>query len=154
MTLENCSLDSDGNATYDVDAITGCSNGVVSGSASCTPTPTDTDGDGVPDYLDLDSDGDGCSDAVEAGTDGFGTSEDMYLAGTVDVCGLLTTGISGTCPIPSSTSWIDGTDSLACDLCNGQGIPCAEAIGVFSACLLYTSPSPRDGLLSRMPSSA
>ena len=24
----------------------------------------------------------------------------------------------------------------------------------FSACLLYTSPSPRDGLLSRMPSSA
>ena len=26
--------------------------------------------------------------------------------------------------------------------------------GVDSACLLYTSPSPRDGLLSRMPSSA
>ena len=25
---------------------------------------------------------------------------------------------------------------------------------VISACLLYTSPSPRDGLLSRMPSSA
>ena len=25
---------------------------------------------------------------------------------------------------------------------------------VFSDCLLYTSPSPRDGLLSRMPSSA
>ena len=25
---------------------------------------------------------------------------------------------------------------------------------VFTACLLYTSPSPRDGLLSRMPSSA
>ena len=24
----------------------------------------------------------------------------------------------------------------------------------FGACLLYTSPSPRDGLLSRMPSSA
>ena len=24
----------------------------------------------------------------------------------------------------------------------------------FNACLLYTSPSPRDGLLSRMPSSA
>ena len=27
-------------------------------------------------------------------------------------------------------------------------------IGVFDNCLLYTSPSPRDGLLSRMPSSA
>ena len=26
--------------------------------------------------------------------------------------------------------------------------------GVFGSCLLYTSPSPRDGLLSRMPSSA
>ena len=26
--------------------------------------------------------------------------------------------------------------------------------GLFYACLLYTSPSPRDGLLSRMPSSA
>ena len=25
---------------------------------------------------------------------------------------------------------------------------------VFMSCLLYTSPSPRDGLLSRMPSSA
>ena len=27
-------------------------------------------------------------------------------------------------------------------------------IGTDSCCLLYTSPSPRDGLLSRMPSSA
>ena len=27
-------------------------------------------------------------------------------------------------------------------------------IGDFTGCLLYTSPSPRDGLLSRMPSSA
>ena len=26
--------------------------------------------------------------------------------------------------------------------------------GLFGVCLLYTSPSPRDGLLSRMPSSA
>ena len=30
----------------------------------------------------------------------------------------------------------------------------AEAVTQFQACLLYTSPSPRDGLLSRMPSSA
>ena len=32
-----------------------------------------------------------------------------------------------------------------------------ESLGVFNtyiSCLLYTSPSPRDGLLSRMPSSA
>ena len=26
--------------------------------------------------------------------------------------------------------------------------------GIYMSCLLYTSPSPRDGLLSRMPSSA
>ena len=26
--------------------------------------------------------------------------------------------------------------------------------GIYKPCLLYTSPSPRDGLLSRMPSSA
>ena len=32
----------------------------------------------------------------------------------------------------------------------------AVAVGdaIFNSCLLYTSPSPRDGLLSRMPSSA
>ena len=29
-----------------------------------------------------------------------------------------------------------------------------ELFSAFKACLLYTSPSPRDGLLSRMPSSA
>ena len=29
-----------------------------------------------------------------------------------------------------------------------------EYDGVAATCLLYTSPSPRDGLLSRMPSSA
>ena len=30
----------------------------------------------------------------------------------------------------------------------------AEVLGETKGCLLYTSPSPRDGLLSRMPSSA
>ena len=29
-----------------------------------------------------------------------------------------------------------------------------QAVPYFDSCLLYTSPSPRDGLLSRMPSSA
>ena len=32
--------------------------------------------------------------------------------------------------------------------------PDAGTDGHFNICLLYTSPSPRDGLLSRMPSSA
>src|SRR5665647_777283 len=32
--------------------------------------------------------------------------------------------------------------------------PAGIEVGALVACLLYTSPSPRDGLLSRMPSSA
>ena len=38
----------------------------------------------------------------------------------------------------------------------GYGLPVNEMIseGNVGLCLLYTSPSPRDGLLSRMPSSA
>ena len=35
-----------------------------------------------------------------------------------------------------------------------RDIELAEAVRARDACLLYTSPSPRDGLLSRMPSSA
>ena len=37
---------------------------------------------------------------------------------------------------------------------NGRAYSAGADIGGFNACLLYTSPSPRDGLLSRMPSSA
>ena len=43
----------------------------------------------------------------------------------------------------------DGRTVPAADLPDGA-IPATEAV----TCLLYTSPSPRDGLLSRMPSSA
>ena len=35
-----------------------------------------------------------------------------------------------------------------------QAYPTASSTGVPKYCLLYTSPSPRDGLLTRMPSSA
>ena len=37
-----------------------------------------------------------------------------------------------------------------------EGLPQGEAMDInhMLSCLLYTSPSPRDGLLSRMPSSA
>ena len=37
---------------------------------------------------------------------------------------------------------------------NGKAIALGEPEGMIKTCLLYTSPSPRDGLLSRMPSSA
>ena len=42
----------------------------------------------------------------------------------------------------------DADESDAADRATGMVVPLA------SDCLLYTSPSPRDGLLSRMPSSA
>ena len=35
-----------------------------------------------------------------------------------------------------------------------RGEGCNMVVRVWECCLLYTSPSPRDGLLSRMPSSA
>ena len=36
----------------------------------------------------------------------------------------------------------------------GVGLDALEVVAGVTGCLLYTSPSPRDGLLSRMPSSA
>ena len=40
------------------------------------------------------------------------------------------------------------------DLGGGNKLPVGEMLNLPHTCLLYTSPSPRDGLLSRMPSSA
>ena len=37
---------------------------------------------------------------------------------------------------------------------SGYILALCDKNGISKACLLYTSPSPRDGLLSRMPSSA
>ena len=58
-------------------------------------------------------------------------------------CGGGGSGASGTASI--STTVMDGLiqNALVCVDANKNGL-----------CLLYTSPSPRDGLLSRMPSSA
>src|SRR5680860_897764 len=44
-----------------------------------------------------------------------------------------------------------GTDTL---VSTGDGTARQDTGGGVATCLLYTSPSPRDGLLSRMPSSA
>ena len=60
---------------------------------------------------------------------------------------------------PDGTGLPDGEGSVS----EGEGLyeaKCASCHGLFGEgegrwpCLLYTSPSPRDGLLSRMPSSA
>ena len=39
-------------------------------------------------------------------------------------------------------------------LANSRGMRADRLPDLINSCLLYTSPSPRDGLLSRMPSSA
>ena len=50
---------------------------------------------------------------------------------------------------------IKDTADIAVATVVGTGQKVVEtAVGQATACLLYTSPSPRDGLLSRMPSSA
>ena len=41
-------------------------------------------------------------------------------------------------------------DAMGCMLLK----ECTKDVEKITSCLLYTSPSPRDGLLSRMPSSA
>ena len=47
---------------------------------------------------------------------------------------------------------IMGIHAVSIDLSDEQQI--LDWVGSCGVCLLYTSPSPRDGLLSRMPSSA
>ena len=47
----------------------------------------------------------------------------------------------------SGMSGVSGTSCVS-------GVSCISCVNCVRGCLLYTSPSPRDGLLSRMPSSA
>ena len=47
------------------------------------------------------------------------------------------------------------TGSVALDVALGVGgLPRGRIVEIYGPCLLYTSPSPRDATLSRMPSSA
>ena len=43
---------------------------------------------------------------------------------------------------------------VTADYAEAEGIDLTADVDALLGCLLYTSPSPRDGLLSRMPSSA
>ena len=75
-------------------------------------------------------------DVVVLGAGGSG----LRAAVGLSEAGLKTACISKVFPTRSHTSAAQG------------GI--SAALGNMGDCLLYTSPSPRDGLLSRMPSSA
>ena len=47
-----------------------------------------------------------------------------------------------------------GYDRADCETVAVAGVDKTFPMNIHGSCLLYTSPSPRDGLLSRMPSSA
>ena len=51
-------------------------------------------------------------------------------------------------------AYVISDDCIACGTCIDECPVEAISEGYIYSCLLYTSPSPRDGLLSRMPSSA
>ena len=67
--------------------------------------------------------------------------------GVTDATGALVSSGAG---IPSFVGVLDKAVSAIVAIVGSQ----IEKGDVFIVCLLYTSPSPRDGLLSRMPSSA
>ena len=63
-------------------------------------------------------------------------------------------------PYSNTGSFVISNVGYVRNLSSNSGVPLAlQAFGMgggvgIGTCLLYTSPSPRDGLLSRMPSSA
>ena len=58
-------------------------------------------------------------------------------------------------PLTEETSGlVYGTRNEISQILHGKDDRLVVICGPCSICLLYTSPSPRDGLLSRMPSSA
>ena len=73
-----------------------------------------------------------------ADIDGITNLDNTDIDGTLDVSGNLT--------VDTSTLFVDSANSRV-------GIGETDPDSTLT-CLLYTSPSPRDGLLSRMPSSA
>ncbi|MEM9990870.1 MAG: PKD-like domain-containing protein, partial [Bacteroidota bacterium] len=120
LTLEDCSLDSDANATYEMDS-NGCSTGLVA-DAACDPL-ADSDGDGTPDYLETDSDNDGCNDSQEAGN---AEVPGVDTPGVVNTCGLLLQNGIPYCAVPTTVDWTDeniaapiGQDSNETPICSG-----------------------------------
>ena len=56
--------------------------------------------------------------------------------------------------VPENDALICGEDIVSWKEYDDRASKIASALSEAGLCLLYTSPSPRDGLLSRMPSSA
>src|SRR5680860_262980 len=76
-------------------------------------------------------------------TDGAAVAHDQFRGCVLEVLPARQGFFVAVC----TTENIGGVDAAALSVKMGQ-------VGEYMNCLLYTSPSPRDGLLSRMPSSA
>ena len=115
--------------------------------------PMDTDGDGLPnelpeDYIgnlveDTDDDNDGYSDV----------SELNCASDPLDATSTPTNDLDGDGLCDAEDPDVDG-DGLSNETELAEGSLTSYMNADTDGCLLYTSPSPRDGLLSRMPSSA
>ena len=135
----------------------------VNGGDACSPCGLDSNFDGIPDggfeesnyannvmsipfFIEYNY---GCMDPFasnynpEANSDDNG-NEPCYF----DICDTPNESFSVTC---GGGSW-DGEINWTIQTIDGFEVLSGDA--PYNSCLLYTSPSPRDGLLSRMPSSA
>ena len=126
---------------------------------------TDTDGDGVADIIDVDDDNDGILDVDE----GF-SAQNVYLLDRAGfeaaLAGQTGASINDREGFEGFTggSIVDTDGAFAPDPADVNGVASLTRTGtiggevyeysVYDICLLYTSPSPRDATLSRMPSSA
>ena len=77
----------------------------------------------------------------------------LSLTAVFLLCG---SSVGGSTQPPSALSYATSTAVYTNGVLVTANIPTSTggAVTSYSICLLYTSPSPRDGLLSRMPSSA
>ena len=126
---DNANETSDSGTTYNA---TGEHSGDVINTSSTTHYDTDADGDTLI--------------VTEVRT---GNTEDAGTAGTI---GSALTGTYGQLTLNANGSYTYVANQTAADALDDGDI--VYDYFNYTVCLLYTSPSPRDGLLSRMPSSA
>ena len=174
----NCLFDDDQDGVCDQDEVTGCQDatacnyeGTATNAGYCVYADAgydcsgnclaDADGDGVCDVFESA----GCADTCACNYDVDATDDDgscAYPAAYYDCAGVCLNDGDGDgvcdeneiagCTGPGALNF----NPLATDE-DGSCLYCEDADSDGACdndCLLYTSPSPRDGLLSRMPSSA
>ena len=91
---------------------------------------------------------------MKLGIVGTGTIVEEVLPVLQQVKGLSCYGICGTKRSEAKAEKLKEQYQMQLAVSDYEKLLDSEIDTVYIACLLYTSPSPRDGLLSRMPSSA